>query len=152
MYELRTKRFLQHVGWETEGCRRRQWRRHDPCRNNRGVPQPFRQEHGPAVIGHGAKSVSPGLNGFSVFSLSVSSIKNDFDPLFQSSDLAMAAANPERGPVRELDDGARRRLRAERRDEGRPAEEGPRPEAARRGNHQPVRRAQPRPRRPDCRQ
>ena len=65
----------------------------------------------------------------------------------------MSAADPKRGQVRELDDGDRRPLRARRRDEGRPAEERPRPEAASRGDHKPARGAQRRaPRRPDRRQ
>ncbi|KAM0845148.1 hypothetical protein ACQ4PT_056560 [Festuca glaucescens] len=51
-------------------------------------------------------------------------------------------ADPERGPVRELDDGDRRPLLAGRGDESRPAEQNPRPEAARRRNHKPARGAQ----------
>ncbi|CAN6275897.1 unnamed protein product [Urochloa humidicola] len=97
-------------GWETEGFSWRQWRCHDPCWNDRGVPQPFRQEDGSTGFCHGAKGVSP--------------------------------ADPERGPVRKLDDSDRRPLRARRCDEGRPSEERPRPEAARRGNHKPARGAQ----------
>lgn len=49
--------------------------------------------------------------------------------------LAVVAADSERGSVRELDDGERRPLRTRRSDESWPAEERPRPGAARRGNH-----------------